>query len=691
MLGKLFGFNKKQPTTAPTVPTPTPTPVEKKHNKPTLQTLASVQSVDDIHDIQQLQQLLKQSAALDKKTNQLLRDRLHSLKATEQQRQQHHEAQEKLCQKLETLAKLQYHPLFDNELSHLTQQWQAIVTPDATLATRVETAIARCLQIQTTVQQQQADLEAAAQQAAAKQAQRQAELAQQRADAEAQQALALEQQKQAQAEQQAHYTAQKKQHQRQKNLSQQHERQDWQAFATLPKLEELCVAMEKLCASTLQPLETAEAVRDLQTQWRAMKPPHTSEAQTLWERFKQASDTAWEPCAAHYEKERERRAFNLQQRQIICEALEQFFQTQDWNSADWKAVSRILEKSRTEFYNFHPIERHEEKTMRSRFDAAFSAISQKLLEIQTTNEARKQQLVNTANSVAEMVDTEKAIERFLQLQEQWKQIGITRHHEDRKLWQALQDAGKRIFDKRRTAQQQQRQTQDEQITQAKAVCERIAQLAALSDDELSQSAATFEQLQNEYKAIRDIPEKLQTPLKKQFLAACDAYHQQLRGIATRQHQKQLVELARRAQLCAQLESQLDAETAALLETTWQQHTLPAEWEKAIERRKQQALAAISQQIPLDIAANTQQRRELCIALEILLDIDTPEEDRPQRRAMQLQKLQQGLGQSAASNQHSALEQLLVDWHCTGLAAATEHATLTARFDAALLKANTARR
>ncbi|HNN87020.1 MAG TPA: hypothetical protein PKK14_05860, partial [Pseudomonadales bacterium] len=106
MLGKLFGFNKKQPTTAPTVPTPTPTPVEKKHNKPTLQTLASVQSVDDIHDIQQLQQLLKQSAALDKKTNQLLRDRLHSLKATEQQRQQPHEAQEKLCQKLETLAKL---------------------------------------------------------------------------------------------------------------------------------------------------------------------------------------------------------------------------------------------------------------------------------------------------------------------------------------------------------------------------------------------------------------------------------------------------------------------------------------------------------------------------------------------------------------------------------------------------------
>ncbi|MEZ5435566.1 MAG: hypothetical protein R3E67_02905 [Pseudomonadales bacterium] len=58
-----------------------------------------------------------------------------------------------------------------------------------------------------------------------------------------------------------------------------------------------------------------------------------------------------------------------------------------------------------------------------------------------------------------MHDTDKAIERFLQLQEQWKLIGITRHHEDRnqaspaRCWQ-------NHFDKRRDAQQQQRQAQD---------------------------------------------------------------------------------------------------------------------------------------------------------------------------------------------------------------------------------------
>ncbi len=125
----------------------------------------------------------------------------------------------------------------------------------------------------------------------------------------------------------------------------------------------------------------------------------------------------------------------------------------------------------------------------------------------------------------------KAIERFQQIQEQWKQIGITRHHEDRKLWQALQEYGKVIFDKRRDNQQQARQLQDSNIAQAKGLCERITQLAKLPDEELTHSAAAFEQLQNEFKAIKDIPEKLQTAIKKQFFTACDAYHQQLRGIS----------------------------------------------------------------------------------------------------------------------------------------------------------------
>jgi hypothetical protein len=412
-----------------------------------------------------------------------------------------------------------------------------------------------------------------------------------------------------------------------------------------------------------------------------MKAPHTPEAQALWERFKEAGDRAWEPCAAHYEKEQQHRAFNLQQRQIICDALEQFANTQNWQTADWKAVARILEKSRKEFHDFHPVDRSEEKNIRTRFDAAFSAINHHLLNEQTANEARKQQLVNAAKSIAEMADVEKATERFQQIQEQWKTIGVTRHHEDQKLWQALQEHGKVIFDKRRTEQQQQRQAQDERVALAKSLCERIAALATLDDAALSQSAAMAEQLQSEFRAIKDLPEKLHSPIKKQFFAACDAYQQQVRGIAQRQRRLQMDELQRRAQLCAAVERDPSAIHIEQIDSQWQQHALPTEWERAIQARKQQAIAVAKEGVALDTAHNAQRLRAICVELEILFDVETPEVDRSFRRERQLQKLQQGLGQT--SDRTAAVEQLLVDWYCTGSVESDVQHIYQARFEAAL--------
>ncbi|MEZ5435567.1 MAG: hypothetical protein R3E67_02910 [Pseudomonadales bacterium] len=76
---------------------------------------------------------------------------MQTLKTAQQQQQLNHDAQEKICSKLETMAKLQYHPLFDNELAHLVQQWQAITTRCCSHCPRKSAAIARCQQIQTEV------------------------------------------------------------------------------------------------------------------------------------------------------------------------------------------------------------------------------------------------------------------------------------------------------------------------------------------------------------------------------------------------------------------------------------------------------------------------------------------------------------------------------------------------------------
>jgi exonuclease SbcC len=737
MLGKLFGLiNKDKPaTTSPRAAIATAPKPAKIPTMSLLDELTHGQSVDSITDADMLHQLVKHSDKLDKKTNRQVRERIHHVKEQEKQQQLQRDMQEKICTRLDTLSRLQHHPLFDSELTHLQQQWQAIAAPDAGIATRVQAATARCQQIKQEAHALKQQLEHAAQEAeqlARQQQALEAERAEQRAMQAEQQTSEQQQKKvqqqQSQADREKHERIQKELSQ---NMAQQlsqleaainnadnkkarefHDRardtlkkldqknahafdgklhllagqlrdlQDWQSFAAMPKLEELCLAMEKMIGVELPPLQKADAVRELQLEWRTIKAPADKQAHALWERFKQASDKAWEPCAAHYEKEKQLRAFNLQQRQAICEALEQFFTAQDWGNADWKAVTRILEKARQEFHDFHPVERSEEKNIRTRFDAAMTAINHKLLDEQKNNEEKKRQLVETAKSIASMADFDKAAERVRQLQEQWKHIGITRRHEDQKLWQAFQEQTGLVFEKRRAQQQQQQQAQHDNIDRARKLCEQIASLAKLADTELSQSGGEFDRLQAEYKSITDIPEKSQPPLKKQFYAACDAYRQQLAGISERQHQHQLQELARRAQLCSQLEAQASDSAITALQEQWQQQNLPADWERAIDQRRQQAIAAAQARQQPDYPANEQKRRELCIELEILLDAETPEEDRPLRREYQLRKLQQGLGQAASGNRMALLEQLLVKWHCTGPAPAEMQSRLQARFDVA---------
>ncbi len=736
MLGKLFGLIKKdKPVTSPRVaPAAQPKPA-KIPTTSLLEQLTHGQPLDSITDAGILHQLVRNSDKLDKKANRQVRERIQHLKDQEKQQQQQRDMQEKICVRLETLSRLQHHPLFDSELTHLQNQWQKFTHPDDKVAARIQLAITGCQRIQQEATEAQLQQEQSAQQAE-QLAQQLIAQAAQRAETtalKAEQQLAEQQQKKQQKEQSQ---AEREQHERaQKELSQNltqllvkmeeaitnsdakkarecnekvrdnlkkidhknahhfdgklhllagqlRDLQDWQSFAATPKLEELCAAMEKMISVELPPLAKADAIRELQTQWRAIKVPSDKAAQALWERFKQAGDTAWEPCAAYYEKEKQLRAFNLQQRLAICDALEQFFTAQQWDNADWKAVMRILEKARQEFHDFHPVERAEEKGIRIRFDAAMAAINHKLFDEQKTNEDKKRQLIETAKNLVTMTDSDKAIERVKQLQEQWKLIGITRRQEDQKLWQALQEQTGLVFEKRRAVQQQQQQTQQGNIDRAKKLCEQIAALAKLADTELTQSGAEFDRLQAEYKAITDIPEKHQNFLKKQFYAANDAYRQQLAGISQRQHQLQLQELARRAQLCGELEKHTSESAIAACQEQWQQQSLPAEWERAIEQRRQQALAASQNGQTPDYQANEEKLRELCIELEILLDAETPEEDRPRRREFQLRKLQQGLGQAAASNRNALLEQLLVQWYCASPTHADVQHQLQSRFDAA---------
>ncbi len=740
MLSKLFQsswLRKKTPDDR-SVPKPQEAtakslrPAIQKTEKITLDSLTQGQALESIDNLDVLQHFLKQSDKLDKRTNRALRERVNVLRKEKKQQQALSEQNEKICARLETMARIQHNPLFDGELLHLQQQLQKAGVIDASLQTRFEIAIHKCQNIQRHAEAEKskladyaiAEAEQTRQQQQAHEAHMQLVVDQEISDVEAKQEQQKNQQqaqhKKAQQTLKHTETLEKLQqyvpalekaisaadlkqardllHKSQtavQSLDKQNaslfdgklhlfagqlrELQDWQNYAALPKLEALCDAMEKIVTIALPPLQKSEAIRELQDQWRAIKVPSSREADDLWARFKKAADIAWEPCAEFFEQEKKLRLFNLEQRQNICSALEEFFtqklsQAYGESNVDWKAVTRILEKAKQEFHHFHPVARADEKMIRARFESAMAAVAGKLLIEQQRNEDKKQQLVNAAKSLVDTGKFEQAEERVRQLKEQWKAIGSMRHHVDQVMWSAFQEQCSALFSQRRHAQQQVTLQQQESLQKAQKLCNDIHILAKLPDAELVGSRAQFDILHAQFSAISGIAEKSHAGLKKQFFAACDAWREQLAGIGKRQRAMQWQALARLAALCADLEQNpgLDRES---MSAQWEAVSLPSEWRAALLPRWERALAG---QAP-DYEKNEQRRREVCTKLEILLGFETPQDDLPLRRNVQLQWLTRGFGLTDEDRREQQ-DALVLLWYSCGSVSAETQENLQARFD-----------
>lgn len=640
----------------------------------------------------------------DKAVQHIVREKIREYK--QQQLQQHTLQQqiEGICLKLEHLAQHSQIPLFEQQFHYLVSEWtQLDSTARSKLQDRFDAAHTACTEIVTALLAERATAERArAEQEAADAARKAAwaELAieQEKAFAEAaQRKETTEAEKQQHAKQQAQLeqglkgvldgieTALQEGHINQaakkfknaqgkldaldRKTAQQYEgrlillqkrlqeMRDWQSFVALPKKQELCNKMEQLAARDMPPPERAAAIHELQEQWRSIKGGHHADEQKLWDQFKQAADKAYEPCKAYFDQQKSLRAENLKQRENICKELEVYCQTYHWDKADWRAVDKIIETAKQEFHRFSPVDHKQLAAIKLRFDAALKPIIEKLRLEQKRNEALKTQLVEQAKTLLEQADTHAAIESAKKLQQQWKQIGITRPYEDNRIWQQFRKACDAIFSRRNAEKEQAQENLKQEIARAESLCKQIETLASLPDDELQKSHDAYATLRKEFLGITSLSKEKQQNLFRHFYKACDHYQHRVSGIKDRKQQAGRLEAFRRAQLCEQLESGADATG---IEAQWNQAGLPADIAPALENRYQQALKIARGEAKADYVANEKQRRLILVRLEILNNRETPAEDKALRMEFQLKQLSAGLGKKPLDNKLEN-KNLLLEW------------------------------
>ncbi|OAN93432.1 hypothetical protein A8B84_02430 [Marinobacter sp. EhC06] len=418
---------------------------------------------------------------------------------------------------------------------------------------------------------------------------------------------------------------------------------DWQGFATEPKQIALCEQMEYLAEQPMDPEAKAERIKELQNEWRDLGG---SSDRTLWSRFKAASDKAYEPCKAYFSAKSGLKQANLEKRSAICEQLESFLNNADWSSIDWKAAERIHQTARQEWKEAWPVEFRDNRAVQKRFDELLKRLEAPLDEERRKNETLKQAIVEKAEALVDHEPLQEAMNQAKALQGDWQAIGITRHREDRKMWQAFRKACDQIFARRdaeRTEQQQASRAADES---AQAGLHQASGLSADSDEQAITPALTM---------LREIDAS----------ALSKGVREQVQ-----QEKQRLNQILSTLKLRAKMASWQSLVMAATTGETANE-SVPKHW------------AALAQ------TSDTSDPVELVIRAEILCGVPSPEADQQRRMEIQVQRLADGMGSADNDNdQMQDVETLLANW-CLGGIGKDANTELAERLNKALANLNPA--
>ncbi|KDE40821.1 hypothetical protein ADINL_1413 [Nitrincola lacisaponensis] len=305
---------------------------------------------------------------------------------------------------------------------------------------------------------------------------------------------------------------------RQQQAAEQAEIEQWQHFSIIAQKEQLCVAMETLIDIDLPPSDRAQQIRSLQQQWKALDHSNQVSVKSLWDRFHQAAQQAYEPCDQYFREQSRLRAWNLTQREQICTHLQSYFDTLDWQQPDWHALEAILKKAKMEWRRYAPVDRAPGKPLQLHFNSLIQQAETALDAHRAACAEAKQSLVDHAAQLAECDadELQSATQQLKQLQQQWKQLGATEHSRERQLWQAFRGHGDRLFARLRAQQDATDSTSSE--TDARLLCIRLEILLHQPSPETDQC------LRMEYQMQR-LEAALETPTTDQQLSELEQLRQ----------------------------------------------------------------------------------------------------------------------------------------------------------------------
>ena len=468
------------------------------------------------------------------------------------------------------------------------------------------------------------------------------------------------------------------------------ELQHWRRWGADQHREGLCDEMEGLIERDLPLAAMAEQLHALQMDWKRLDKSGSPANQTLWERFHQASEVVYARCRPFMESQAAEREANRIARERVCQQLEEFLSQVDWERVDWKKTLRAERDMRQLWAAIGPTDGRARKSLERRFHQSLRQLDQRLDAERKRNQAHKLHLIERVEALIDLPDLESAIEQTKSLQREWHTTVPARQKDENRLWQQFRAACDAVFARRAALQQAHANELAEHLATREAICAEAESVAAAERDPKRLTIAQRELMQR-WRAAESLPVPRQSAsaLTQRWKQCQEALERQRQAAERRQRLEALSLLQRQSEICERLELTLldavnegmDAEAAR---RAWAELPRQADGElqRAIEQRLERALDAAedpAKRASLEqvLAANGEQREQMCLRLEIIAGVETPPEFAQQRLALQVERLTERMVEGEEDPLQGA-SRLLYDWYLIGPAA--RNGALSARFE-----------
>lgn len=281
----------------------------------------------------------------------------------------------------------------------------------------------------------------------------------------------------------------------------------------------ICEAAEKL-ADEQDVISAFYQLQELHNQYREIGPVAKELREEIWVRFKQASTVINKRHADHFEAIRQAEEENLTKKSALCEKVELIQPSELKTSADWEAKTKEIIAIQAEWktIGFAPKAMNVKifERFRTACDQFFTAKNEFFTEMKErfqANIAKKEELVRKAQELQDSTDWKQTADKLVQLQKEWKTIGMVPRKVGDQLWNDFLAACNKFFEARNAANAGERNEQQENLQKKQDI---VAKLKAFVDEEVEDLHEKMQALMDEYNGIGHVPFKEKDKLFREY-------------------------------------------------------------------------------------------------------------------------------------------------------------------------------